>query len=178
MIVAGGRSLPGAEVHPVTSGAPHPTADACCSRVVRLVIYGNSGPGPWRLLQITFWTPAILEATSQLTPALQSSEQLWEDWPEHPPCRGLPVGVGVFTLTHSCAFCRPLSPEPASVYIVWREYSPLSLELDFESVQYLYLHGAHAVCRPILRAPAFPCFLKGVYVQIYFMPFYYKSCTQ
>lgn len=44
MILAGGWSLPGPQVHPVTSGAPHqgpapnPTADACCSHVVQLVL--------------------------------------------------------------------------------------------------------------------------------------------
>ncbi|CAN0147747.1 unnamed protein product [Rangifer tarandus platyrhynchus] len=50
-----------------------------------------------------------------------------------------------FHLTYICAFCPP-SPEPASVYIVWREYSPTGSQLDLESVQYLYLHGARAPC--------------------------------
>lgn len=98
MILAGGWSLPGPQVRPVTSGAPtkarpptlRPTPAA--AMWFSLCFYGNSGP--WRFLQITLWTPAILEATPHLTPTLQRSKQLWEDWPEHPPADTFLLALG------------------------------------------------------------------------------------
>lgn len=99
----------------MTSGAPtkarpptlRPTPAA--AMWFNLCFYGNSGP--WRFLQITLWTPAILEATPHLTPTLQRSKQLWEDWPEHPPADTFLLALGFSRYLRSVRLGhRPLKP--------------------------------------------------------------------
>lgn len=57
-----------------------------------------------------------------------------------------------------------------SVYIVrQKSINPLSLVLDFESVQYLYLHGVALRVSPYIEGSSFPLFFeRGLCINLFY----------